>query len=95
MVFWKTTTARIDENYITEVFEEIQGRGTRNISQLLSEAENTVLDAIWNVDDFFLKSQVVVHFRNDPGTSRDTSRKNYEIDDDSFQNHLLPEVDGT
>ena len=43
---------RSQEHYITQVFEEIEGRVTKKLSQEFSRTENRRLGALARIDDF-------------------------------------------
>ena len=46
---------RSQEDYITQVSEEIEGRVTKKLSQEFSRAENRILGALARLDDFLAK----------------------------------------
>ena len=45
---------RSQEDYITQVSEEIEGRVTKKLSQEFSRTENRILGALARLDDFLL-----------------------------------------
>ena len=55
---------RSEEDYIFQVFEEIEGRVTRKLSQEFSRTGIRVLGALSPLDDFFLNLLIEGH----PGT---------------------------
>ena len=59
-----------NEEYITELSEELERKVVKKIDQVLSRAESrsSILDALSKIDKFFSKSQVSVQSRNDPVT---------------------------
>ena len=84
---------RSQEDYITQVSEEIEGRVTKRLSKEFSRTENRVLCALASLDDFLMNPLLQGHSgatleasRNPLSTSQGT------IEDDS-QNDLHPEAD--
>ena len=53
-----TSIPRINEEYITQVSEEIEGRVTKKLSQELSRTESRILGALPKLDELFLNPQV-------------------------------------
>ena len=49
---------RVNEDYITQVSEEIEGRVTEIVSQKFSKTENRIVGALSKQDNFRLNSQV-------------------------------------
>ena len=45
---------RSQEEYITQVSEEIEGRVTKKLTQEFSKTENRILGALSRLDDFFM-----------------------------------------
>ena len=79
---------RSQEGYITQVFEEIEGRVTKNLSQL-----GVILGALSRLDDFFLNPLI----RGYSGTAPETCRRNafgtkQARNEDDSQSHLHPEA---
>ena len=87
-----TSVFKINEEEITQVSEEIEGRVTKKRSQEFSRRESRSLGALSKLDDFFLKSQVRTHPGTVPGASRNTDVENEEPNGDRSQNDHRPEV---
>ena len=66
---------RSQEDYITQVSEEIEGRVTKKLSQEFSKTENRILGALSRLDDFLMNPLTQGH----SGTARETSRNTYGI----------------
>ena len=55
MNLWRDTNApRVNEDYITQILEEIGRRATENLSPEFSRAENWILGALSKLDEFLL-----------------------------------------
>ena len=83
---------RSQEDYITQVFEEIEERVTKRLSKEFSRTENRILGALSRLDDFLMNPLLQGHsgatpeaFRNPLGTSQGTNK-------DDSQNHSHPEA---
>ena len=61
---------RSQEDYITQVSEEIEGRVTKKLSQEFSRTENRILGALARLDDFFMNPLLQGHSGTTPETSR-------------------------
>ena len=57
---------RSQEDYITQVSEEIEGRVTNNVSQDFSRTENRILCALARLDDFLMNPLFQGHSRDVP-----------------------------
>ena len=71
----KSTAPRSQEDYITQVSEEIEGRVTKKLSQEFSRTENRKLGALASLDDFILNPLLQGH----SGITRETSRNVFSI----------------
>ena len=60
------------EDYITEVSEEIENRVTKKLSQEFCRTENRILGALSCLDDFLLNPLFQGHSGTAPETSRST-----------------------
>ena len=56
-----TSVPRIDEEYITQVSEEIEGRVTEKLSQEFRRTESRNLGALSKLDEFPLNPQILTH----------------------------------
>ena len=78
---------RSQEDYITQVSEEIEERVTKKLSQEFSRTENRILGALARLDDFLMNPLLQGH----SGTTLETSRNMFRInqgtnEDDSHSN---------
>ena len=78
---------RSQEDYITQVSEEIEGRVTKKLSQEISRTEKRILGALARLDDFLMNPLLHGH----SGTTPEASRKMFSInqgtnEDDSQSN---------
>ena len=78
---------RSQEDYRTQVFEEIEGRVTKKLSQEFSKTEKRTLAALSRLDDFLMNPLVQGHSGTVPetsqnaiGTNQGTNEKNSESD---------------
>ena len=89
----KTSVARINEENITQVSEEIEDRVTKSLSEEFSRTESRVLGALFKLNEFLLNQQIRTHSGTVPGTFRNTNVENEgTIEDDSQSDpHPHPE----
>ena len=87
-----TSVARIKEEYITQVFEEIEGRVTKKLCQEFIRTESRILGALSKLDEFLLKPLVRLQSGTIPGTAKSTDVENQEPNGDRSQNDPHPEV---
>ena len=90
-----TSLSRINEDYISQVYEEIEGRVAKKLSQEFSRTECRNLAALSNLDDFSLIPQLRTHYGTVPGTSRNTKVQIQEPNEDPSQDDPHPEVEPT
>ena len=83
-----TNVTRLQEDHITHVSEEIEGRVTKKLSQEFSRLESRILGALSKLDEFLLNPQVWVHSRSAPETSRNPGKENQKPTEDRSQNNL-------
>ena len=57
---------RLQEDYITQVSEEIEGRVTKGLSKEFSRTENRILGALARLDDFLLNPLLPGHSGTTP-----------------------------
>ena len=67
-----SNTCRSQENYITQVSEEIKGTVTKNLSQEFGRLESCILGALSRFDDLLLNPLIQGHSGNATETSRNT-----------------------
>ena len=87
-----TFIRRNHEEYITQVFEEIENRVTRKLSQEFSRTESGILGVLPKLDDFLLNPQIRTHSGTVPGTFQNTNVENQEQNKDRSQGDPHPEV---
>ena len=87
-----TSVPGINEEYITQVSEEIEGRITKNLSQEFSQTESRILDALYKLDDILLNQQIQTQSRTVPGTFRNTNEENQGTNEDDSQSDPHPEA---
>ena len=87
-----TSVTRINEECITQVSKEIEGRVTEKLSQDFSRTESRILGALSKLDEFLLNQQITTHSGTVPGTFRNTNVENQEPNEDRSQDDPHPEV---
>ena len=83
---------RSQEDYITQVSEEIEGRVTKKLSQEFSRTENCILGALARLDDFLMNPLLQGHSGNTPETSGNASKTNQGTNEDDPQSDPHPEA---
>ena len=86
-----TSVPRIDKEYITQVFEEIEGRITKKLSQEFNRIESRISDALSKLDEFLSNQQIQTHSKTVPGTFRNTNVENQGTNEDDSQSDPHPE----
>ena len=84
---------RSQEDYITQVYEEKEGRVTGKLSQGFSRTENRILGALAQLDDFLTNPLVQGHSGTTPETSRNVFSVNQGTNEDDSQMNPHPEAD--
>ena len=87
-----TSVPRINEEYITQVSEEIEGRVSKKLSQEFSRTESRILCALTKLDEFLSNQQIHTHFETVPGTFRNTNVENRGTNEDDSQSDPHPEA---
>ena len=87
-----TPVPRINEEYIKQVSEEIEGRVTKKLSQKFSRTESRILGARSKLDEFLLNQQIRTHSGTVPGTFRNTNVENQGTNEDDSQSDPHPEA---
>ena len=82
-----TSVPRINEEYITQLSEEIEGRVSKKLSQEFSRTESRILGALSKLDEFLLNQQITAH----SGTFRNTNVDNQGTNEDDSQSDPHPE----
>ena len=88
-----SSAPRSQEDYITQVSEEIEGRFTKRLSKEFSRAENRILGALARLDDFLMKRLLPGHSGTTPEPSRDALNTSQGTNEDDSQNDPRPEAD--
>ena len=84
-----TSVPRINEEFITQVSEEIEGRVTKKLSQEFSRTESRILGALSKLDDFLLNPEIWTHSETVAGTFRNTIVKNQGTNEDTPRRILI------
>ena len=87
-----TSVARINEEFIAQVSEEIEGRVTKKLSQEYSRTESHILGALSKLDEFLLNQQIRTHSGTVPETFRNTNVDNQGTIEDDSQSDPHPEA---
>ena len=87
-----TSVPRINEEYITQVSEEIEGRITKKLSQEFNRIESRISDALSKLDEFLSNQQIQTHSKMVPGTFRNTNVENQGTNEDDSQSDPHPEA---
>ena len=80
-----TSVPRINEEYITQASEEIEGRVSKKLSRDFSRTESRILGALTKLDEFLSYQQIHTHFETVPGTFRNTNVENQGTNEDDSQ----------
>ena len=83
---------RSQEDYITQVSEEIEGRVTKRLSKEFSRTENRILSALARLDDFLMNPLLPGHSGTTPEPTRNASHNNQGTNEDGSQNDPHPEA---
>ena len=87
-----TPVPRINEEYITQVSEEIEGRITKKLSQEFNRIASRISDALAKLDEFLSNQQIQTHSKTVPGTFRNTNVENQGTNEDDSQSDPHPEA---
>ena len=83
---------RWQEDYITQVSEEIEGRVTKKLSQELSRTENRILGALARLDDFLINPLIRGHSGTAPEMSRNALSTSQGTNKDDSKSDPHPEA---
>ena len=83
---------RSQEDYITQVSEEIEGRVTKKLSQEFSRTENRILGALARLDDFLMNPLLHGHSGTTPEASRNVFSISQGTNEDDSQSNPHPEA---
>ena len=87
-----TSVPRINEEYITQVSEEIEVRVSKKLSQEFSRTESRILGALTKLDELLSNQQIRTHSETVPGTFRNTNVENQGTNEDDSQSDPHPEA---
>ena len=87
-----SNVSRSQEDYITQVSEEIEARVTKKLSQEFSRTENRILGALARLDDFLMNPLLQGHSGTTPETSRNVFNINQGTNEDDSQSDSHPEA---
>ena len=87
-----TSVPRFNDEYITQFFEEIEGRVTKKLSQELSRTESCIWSTLFKLDEFLLNQRIRTHSGTVPETFRNTNVDNQGTNEDDSQSDLHPEA---
>ena len=79
----------LNEEYITQVAKEIEGRVTKGLSQEFIRTESCILGALPKLDEFLLNPQIRTHSGTVSGTLRNTNVENQGTNEDDSQKILI------
>ena len=83
----------ITEEYIAQIYEEIEGRVTKKLSRELSTTESRILGALSKLDELLLNPQIRAFSGTVQGTSRNADVEKQEPSGDRSQNDPHPEME--
>ena len=83
---------RSQEECITQVPEEIEGRVTKRFSKEFSRTENRILGALARLDDFLMNPLLQGHSGTTPEPSRNALSTSQWTNEDDSQNDPHPEA---
>ena len=83
---------RSQEDNITQVSEEIEGRVIKKFSQEFSKTENRILGALERLDDFLMNPLIQGHSRTTPEASWNAFSTSQETNEDDSQSDPHPKT---
>ena len=86
-----TSVPRINEDYLTQLSEEIEGRITKKLSREFSRIESRISDALSKLDEVLSNQQIQTYSETVPGTFRNTNVENQGTNEDDSQSDPHPE----
>ena len=87
-----SSNPRSQEDYITQVSEEIEGRVTKRLSKEFSRTENRILGVLVRLDDFPMIPLLPGHSGTTPQPSRNAVNTSQGTNEDHSQNDPRPEA---
>ena len=83
---------RSQEDYITQISEEIEGRVTKRLSKEFSRTENRILGALARLDILLMNPLLQGHSGTTPKPSRNALSTSQGTNEDDSQNDPHPEA---
>ncbi len=87
-----STAPRSQDDYITQVSEEIEGRVTKRPSKEFSRTEDRILGALARLDNFLMNPLLLGRSGTTPEPTRNASHNNQGTKEDGSQNDPHPEA---
>ena len=87
-----SSAPRSQEDYITQVSEENEGRVTKRLSKEFSRTENRILGALARLDDFLMNPLLPGYSGATPEPTRNALSNNQGTNEDDSQNDPHPEA---
>ena len=87
-----TNVPRSQEDYITQIFEESEGKVTKNLSQDLNRTEKRIFGALARLDDFLMNPPNQGHSGTAPETSWKVFGTNQGTNEDDSRSDPHPET---
>ena len=87
-----SSAPRSQEDYITQISEEIEGRVTKRLSKEFSRTENRILGALARLDDFLMNSLLQGHSGTIPELPWNALSTNQGTNEDDSQNDPHPDA---
>ena len=87
-----TSVPSINEEHITQLSEEIEGRVTKKLSPDYSKTESRILGTLSKLDEFLQNQQIRMHSGTVPETFRNTNVDNQGTNEDDSMSDPHPEA---
>ena len=87
-----SSVRRTQEDYITQVSEEIEGRVTKRLSKEFSRTENRILGALARLDGLLMNPLLPGRSGTTPEPTRNALNTSQGTNEDDSQNDLHPEA---
>ena len=87
-----SNVSRSQEDYITQVSQQVESRVTKKLSQEFSRMESHILGALSHLVDFLLNPLIEGHSRTTPQTSRNAYGTKQRTNEDDSQSDPHPEA---
>ena len=87
-----SSATRSQEDYITQVSEEIEVRVTKRLSREFSRTESRILGALARLDYFMMNPLLPGHSGTTPEPSRNALNTSQGMNEDDSQNDFRPEA---